>query len=359
MAIPRLNTNSLHGTVKYLQLIFISLVLLYFGKTLFVPVLFGLLLAFIAYPVCKWLELRHWKRAAAITLVISFIAILFLLLLGLLAYELNLFLHDLPLITNKLKSYTPGIQHWVSDNTGLTSDTQSDWLKKIVTDIQNGLSTYLKTLFSATVSTIFMLIMIPIYASLFLYHRETFVKYLESVIGQSYRNQLHQVLRQSILTYFHFVKGTFFVYLIVGALNSTGLLLLGIQHAILYGMITAFMTIIPYVGIIISASMPVTIALITKDSLWYPVAVVLIFTFVQYLEANVIFPRVVGAQLNLSTWSTLIAIIAGTILWGVAGMILFIPLLAILKIISDQVDDLKSINILLNRKEGYHGRMAG
>jgi len=115
------------------------------------------------------------------------------------------------------------------------------------------------------------------------------------------------------------------------------------------------MTIIPYVGIIISALLPLTVALVTKDSLWYPVGVILIFTVVQYLEANVIFPKVVGVQLNLSTWSTLVAITAGTILWGVAGMILFIPMLAILKIISDEVAGLKSINILLNRQEGYNG----
>jgi len=118
------------------------------------------------------------------------------------------------------------------------------------------------------------------------------------------------------------------------------------------------MTIIPYIGILISASMPVTVALITKDSLWYPVGVISLFTIVQYLEANVIFPRVVAAQLNLSTWSTLVAIIAGTLLWGVAGMILFIPMLAIFKIVSDQVEGLKSINILLNRKEGYHSATA-
>ncbi len=98
-----------------------------------------------------------------------------------------------------------------------------------------------------------------------------------------------------------------------------------------------------------------TVAIVTKDSLWYPVGVIFIFTFVQYLEANIIFPKVVGVQLNLSTWSTLVAITAGTILWGVAGMILFIPMLAILKIISDQVAGLKSLNILLNRQEGYKG----
>ncbi len=201
-----------------------------------------------------------------------------------------------------------------------------------------------------------MLVMIPVFASLFLYHRGSFVKFLESLVGESYRENLHHLLHLSIVTYFRFVKGTFFVYIIVGILNSAGLLMLGIEHAVLFGMITAFMTIIPYIGIIISALLPLAVAIVTKDSLWYPAGVILIFTFVQYLEANVIFPRVVGIQLNLSTWSTLVAIMAGTILWGVAGMILFIPMLAILKIISDQVAGLKSLNILLNRQEGYKGR---
>ena len=350
--------NFLPTSLRYLQFIFISLVLLYFGKTLFVPLLFGLLVAFLAYPVCKWLESKRWKRPFAISVVIFVVVLIFLFLLLLLIYELNIFLHDLPLITNKLKAHAPGIQQWVMNNTGMNFDTQLNWFNTLVSGAQNGLSSYLKSLFNATVSTIFILIMIPVYASLFLYHRETFVKYLQSLFGQIYHDELQQILRRSILTYFHFVKGTFFVYLIVGVLNSIGLLLLGIPHAILYGMLTAFMTIIPYIGILISASMPVTVALITKDSLWNPVGVVLLFTFVQYLEANVIFPRVVGAQLNLSTWSTLVAIIVGTLLWGVAGMILFIPMLAILKIVSDQVEGLKSINILLNRKEGYQGRAA-
>lgn len=352
------HSPSVFTMVKYIQLLAISLVLLYFGKTLFVPLLFGLLLAFITYPVCKWLEKKTWPRSLGIAVPILLIAVVFLLLLWLLGYELNIFLHDIPRISEKFRSYSPGIQKWLENNIGIGSEVQSTWFEKIVTDIQNGLNGLLKSLFNATVSTLFMLVMIPIYASLFLYHRGTFVRYLELVVGAKYIGRLHQILQQSILTYAHFVKGTFYVYLIVGVLNSAGLLLLGIQHAILYGMLTAFMTIIPYIGIIISASMPVAIALITKNSLWYPTGVILIFTVVQYLEANVIFPRVVGAQLNLSTWSTLVAIIAGTVLWGMAGMILFIPLLAILKLVTDQVDELKSLNILLNRNEGYKGNKA-
>jgi predicted PurR-regulated permease PerM len=289
-------------------------------------------------------------------MVIFMVIILFVALLCLLGYELNIFLRDIPRMTNKLVSYSPGIRNWLKNNMGIDESDQSVWLNKFILNIQNGLGSFLKTIFSLSLSMLFTLIMIPVYTSLFLYHRGTFVRFLEIMAGPDRRDSMRWILQQSTLTYFHFVKGTFFVYLIVGVLNSAGLLVLGIEHAILYGMVTAFMTIIPYVGIIISASMPFAIALITKDSLWYPAGVILIFVFVQYLEANVIFPRIVGVQLNLSTWSTLVAMISGTILWGVAGMILFIPLLAILKIISDQESSLKPLNILLNRNEGYQGK---
>ena len=355
MKIQSYNNNFLLIGIRYLQIVFLSALFLYFGKSLFIPLSFGVLIAFIAYPICKWLEYKHWPRSLAIGVVILILIILFLLLFALLGYELNILVRDMPRITDKVGSYSPGIQIWLEKTFGIGTNTQSAWINKFMLDFQNGLSGSLKLIFNATVSTLFMLVMIPVFASLFLYHRGTFVKFLESIVNESYREKLPVLLHRSILTYSKFVKGTFFVYILVGILNSAGLLALGIEHAVLFGMLTAFMTIIPYVGIIISALLPLTVAIVTKDSLWYPVGVILIFTFVQYLEANVIFPKVVGVQLNLSTWSTLVAITAGTILWGVAGMILFVPMLAILKIISDEVAGLKSINILLNRQEGYNG----
>ena len=139
------------------------------------------------------------------------------------------------------------------------------------------------------------------------------------------------------------------VYILVGILNSIGLLVLGIEHAVLFGMLTAIMTIIPYVGIMVSALLPITMAYITKDSIWYSVGVVGVFTFVQYLEANLIFPTVVGKQLNVSTWATLVAIVAGGIIWGVSGMILFIPFVAILKIVAEYVPEWRALHLLLSR----------
>jgi predicted PurR-regulated permease PerM len=141
------------------------------------------------------------------------------------------------------------------------------------------------------------------------------------------------------------------VYIIVGVLNSIGLLALGIEHAFLFGMLCAIMTIIPYIGIVVSALLPISVAWLSTGSIWYPIGVVGIFAVVQYLEANVIFPRVVGVQLNVSTWAMLVAVIAGGILWGVSGMILFIPFVALLKISTDYIEEWEPLNILLSRSD--------
>lgn len=341
---------TLNDVLRYLLIVFILITLLYLGRILFVPMFFGLLIAIIAYPACKWLESRGFARGLAVGLVLTAVILIFASLLWLLGYEISLFLYDLPLLKNRLAQMPAQIGSWLKDNFGMKQSMQDDILEKMGSDIAGSISYYASSALTATATTIVALILIPVYGVLFLFHRGTFVKFLESIIAVRYKEKLNFILQESIITYYRFVKGTFFVYCIVGVLNSVGLLVLGIRHALLFGMLAAFMTIVPYVGIIISASLPISIALVTKDSIWYAIGVIMVFTFVQYLEANVIFPKIVGEQLNLSTWAVLVAMIAGTILWGLSGMILFVPFAAILKIISDNVEEWKPLNILLNRE---------
>src|SRR5690606_21929839 len=102
-------------------------------------------------------------------------------------------------------------------------------------------------------------------------------------------------------------------------------------------------------GIIATASVPVGVAFITNDSVWYPAGVVLVLSFVPYLEATVIFPKVVGTNPNVSTWAMRAAIVLGGLLWGGSGIVLFIPFVAILKIVSAHFEALAPLHLLLNR----------
>lgn len=337
------------SVLKLIFFIFAGSLLLHFGAILFVPMLFGLLIAIIVYPICLGLENHKIPRYAAITLCLSIIFILLCLLILLLAWQFQLFGEELPRIVQKLKISFIQAQSWFEQNLSVTIKMQDEWIHTSILNSSNKVTTIVKTLFSATSSVLFILFLTPVYTVLFLYHRSTFVNFMIIALGKSNEIKVRAVLQEVIFTYAGFIKGMVLVYLIVGILNTIGLAALGIPNAILFGMLTAIMTIIPYIGIILSSLLPITIAYITKDSIWYSVGVILVFAVVQYLEANVIFPKVVGKQLNLSTWATLVAIVAGGIIWDVSGMILFIPMMALLKITAQHLPGWEAIYILLKR----------
>lgn len=138
------------------------------------------------------------------------------------------------------------------------------------------------------------------------------------------------------------------VYILVGILNSIGLAIIGIPYPILFGFTASILTFIPYVGIMVSSLLPITVAWITFNSIWYPIGVVIVFAVVQILEAYIIFPYAVGSRLKINTLAILVMIIAGGILWGAAGMILFIPFISIVKLIADRTESLKSLSLLLS-----------
>lgn len=331
---------------KYLQVILLSAVILYFGKTLFIPLFFGLLIAMVMYPICKWFEKHGWGKVLAITACLLIVTTLFAGLLTILVWQMNVFSEDAPAILNKIEMELKQLQEWMIATIGPTADFKNNWSGGLTDSIGSILQSTIQT----TVNTLFILFLTPVYTALFMYHRKIFIQYVRLVTPEKYQRQLDAILQQTIHTYFNYIKGMVLVYLIVGILNSIGLFVLGVEHAILFGMLCAIMTIIPYIGIFVSALLPISVVWLDTGNIWYPIGVVAIFSFVQYLEANVIFPTVVGTELHVSTLAMLIAIIAGGIIWGVAGMVLFIPFVAIIKIMTDNIEEWKPMNLLLSRK---------
>lgn len=340
------NDKQIPSLLIYLQIIVLSAVLLYFGKTLFIPLFFGLLIAIVMYPVSKWLEQRGWNKLLATTSCLLIVTLLLAALLALLAWQVQNFCKDVPVMVTRLEAAAQQFQKWISSNIAAANNIQYNWTENLTGII----GTVLQSTVQASVNTLFIFFLTPVYTALFLYHRKIFVQYLKSVVPGKYRNQLDIILQQTIHTYFNYIKGMILVYLIVGILNTIGLLALGVRNALLFGMLCAIMTIIPYIGIFVSALLPIAVVWMDKENIWYPIGVVAVFSFVQYLEANVIFPKVVGTQLNVSTFAMLVAIIAGGIIWGAAGMVLFIPFVAILKIAAENIEEWEPLNLLLSRK---------
>ena len=347
-----IHSRDTNTSLRYLQYVVYGSAILYFGKDLFIPLSFGLLISFVLYPICAWFEKKGTGRLVAIVISLTILMILGLLVVALLFYQLSAFVQEWPAIQSKLGNSLSELSKFLAEVVGFSKEEQQEFIDRLSDQSGNNIITVLRRTISASAVSMVLLILIPVYVVLILYYRRYWMKVLSRLFPTETDERLREILFLTIETYYNFIKGMALVYLIVGSLNSVGLLLLGVPHAVLFGFIASILTFIPYVGIIVGSLLPMAMSWITYDSVWYPLGVVGIFTFVQYLEANVIFPLAVSKRLNVNTLVMLLAIFVGGILWGMAGMILFVPFAGIAKLIADHNPRWKTISLILGTDNG-------
>jgi len=251
-----------------------------------------------------------------------------------------------PLLEKKLLTLINTISEFFISDLQISFVQQELWLSNALDKLPEFILPILKNVLYESSVGLVLIILIPIFSGLILYYRRRLVNSLFSLFPTVGEEIITQIIRKTIDTYYNFIKGMLLVYLIVGALNSVGLLIIGIPDAFVYGFLVAIMTFIPYIGIIIAAALPVSVAWITFENPVYPFMVILLFTIVQYLEANVIFPFAVSSKLNVNALATLAMILLGGMFWGGSGMILFVPFAAIIKIVADNLKANNVISIL-------------
>lgn len=332
---------------RYFQILLMVAVVMYFTKVITIPMTFGLLVAIVMYPFCKWLEQHRWPRSWAIAACLLVVFLIGTSLLGVMGWQVVELRKELPHLTSKSDEVLTQFQQWITTKFGITLDMQIAWLRQTANNLSNRLGTVLVGTVNATASLLFNLVIIPLFTALFLQYRGLLMRGLYQFFGISNQEKVKTVATETVKTYHNYIKGLLMVYLIVGILNSAGLAVIGIKQAILFGFIASILTIIPYVGIAIGALLPISVAWMMHDSIWYPLGVVAVFGAVQYLEANVIFPWVVGAQLKVNTLASVVALFLGGVIWGVSGMVLFLPFVAILKLIADNVEGWKPLSTFL------------
>jgi predicted PurR-regulated permease PerM len=342
-----MDTSTKVNWLKLLQYTVLLGVILYVGRTLFVPLSFSLLISFVLYPICRWLEGKGMPRWAAIAICLVVLLLIFGGLGWLLVNQLMRLIEEWPNLQQKLAVAIRDVSLLLEQNFGLKVARQTNWLESMGNNVAANLLNMLKDVLYTSVVSVVLLVLIPLYMALILYNREQLARALYSLFSRSEHQKIRTILHETITTYYNFIKGMAIVYAIVGTLNTIGLLILGVPHALFFGVVASILTFIPYVGITIGAILPMTVAWITYDSLWYPAGVVMVFAVVQYLEANLVFPWAVSYRLQVNMLFTLLAIVAGGILWGASGMILFIPYLAILKLIADKHENMRTISLLL------------
>lgn len=334
-----------------LAYVLISLVIVIYGmyilRDLLIPLTFSGIIALLLVPVCLFLEKYGFPRWLAITVAV-------LLTLGLIAlffYIIYVQITDLeeilPQLTDKAEKWYRDLQFMIRDTFHISRTKQRIEGQKYLTEFIKNNGDIITNTLSTTTGLLGNLTLIPLYVFLLLLYRDFIRVFFYKALKPVSNHRVDVVLKKVKDVVVNYVVGLIIVIGIIGILNTTGLLILGIDHAFFFGFFAAILVLIPYIGVAIGSLLPIVFALITKDSAWYAFGVAALFFGVQFLEGNFITPYVVGSKVSINSMSAIIALIIFGNLWGLSGLVLALPLTAIIKVIFDSIEGLRPYGFLI------------
>jgi predicted PurR-regulated permease PerM len=316
-------------------------VVLYYGRPILVPFFFAGLLAMLMAPVCRKLDNRGWKRVFSCLLCVLILLVVFLFMLGVMAGQISSFASSLPEFEQRTNELIVSLKAFVERQFGVPVAEQTAFLQRETQNMGRFLKTYFTGALRSSVQLLAGLIITLVITFLLLYHKEKYWSFFLKLTPGEEAQKRKQVLDRIGQVAQHYLFGRAISILLLFVLYAIALLIIGIQNALLLAGVAALFNIIPYLGPILAALFPFLVSLVTETSNQPAIWVLVSFCLFQALDNYWVTPYFLGGEVSLSALATIVSMICGGFLWGIAGMILFIPILSIAKIVLDHVPGLE------------------
>jgi len=307
-----------------------------------IPLAFATLIAILLNPLCNRLQ-RKVPKVIAIMLTMLIAMVLLVSLLYFLSSRIVHFFDDLDAIKLKFGQLLHDLQLWLSDTFGLTIKKQEQMLNEAA----NNSKAVIGQTLSGLLGFLSIVFLIPVYIFLILLYKPLILNFFYEVFSEEDQHKVGEILGETKSAIQSYIVGLLIETTIVAVLNSTALLILGVENAILIGIIGAILNLLPYIGGIIAITLPVLMATVTKDGVTTQILIVGAYLLIQFIDNNILVPRIVSSKVQINALISIIIVLLGAALWGISGMFLSIPFIAVLKIIFDRVDGLKPWGKLL------------
>lgn len=320
---------------------------LYIAKGILIPLVFAVFIAILLHPAVNFLVRRKINRVVAI-LISMFLTFIVISAFGVLIFtQINGFADSWPVLVERFTALTNTNITRIGGYFNLPPHEIQHWITKTSANLlQTGSAAIGQTLVRVG-SWIVILLLVPVYTFLILFYHPLLIDFIRKLSGVRNEKKVNEIVTQTKTIVQRYLTGLLIEILIVAILDITGLLILGIDYAILLGILGALLNIIPYIGGIVAVALPMMVALATKSSGWFPIYVMAVYYFIQLIDNNFIVPKIVASKVKINALFSIIVVIVGNALWGVPGMFLSIPLLAIVKLIFDHIEPLKPWGFLL------------
>jgi predicted PurR-regulated permease PerM len=322
-------------------------VVLYYGKVLLIPFTFAAILAMLMAPVCRKFDSLGFHRAISSLICVLILLVVFAFMLFIVLAQVNSFLQDIPLVEQKLNAMISSLHNFLEKSFNIPVEKQKEFVQNQIRNFTQSSSSYIGSIVTSAASIIVNAIFILVISFLLLFGKEKYYNFFLKLMHSTHDDVKTSMLNRITLVSQKYLVGRALSMLALFILYFIALLIIGVKNALLLSLVAALVNIIPYVGPILAGVFPFLAALVTQESFEPAIWVVISFSIIQGIDNYFVTPFVMGGEVNLNALTTILSIICGGFLWGIAGMILFIPLLSIAKIVFDHVESLKPYGYLI------------
>jgi len=312
------------------------------------PITLGLLLAYLLYPLSNLMEKNRFPRILAILLSIIVGVIVIGGIFSFFYAQLTTLFEDFDTLKKSANRNIETFQQNLSELFGIDNNRVEIFLKEQVGQFFQFSSEGMQKIFSATTGTIFRIGILPVYVFLFLYYRTKFAYFILKKVHKNFEHVALKILRDISTVASKYMGGVGMVVLILCVINSTGLTIIGVEYAFLFGIISAVFNFIPYFGTLMGGSIPLIFVLLTSaEPSTMALRVLILFLIVQFTENNILTPNIVGGYVDINPFFIIIGLVVGSVIWGIPGMLIVVPALAILRIIFINIPGYEPYSFLL------------
>lgn len=335
------------NTFYWLASLVILAAILYMGKIIIFPLILSMIMAIIFSSPIKRIARVVKSHALAFILFYTF-------LICIVGFGLYLFGGQISNLFTTIDSESYSWSQFedrleqILRNLGMWDGEWEKTISNQVNALATSISSFVGSMISSGTTIIFGVVMTVVFAFFISINYEPVKTLFMSEMERPDRRKFRKILDKLPLMLRSYFKGLGIIMIVLSVANSLLFWIVGLEYAIVWGLIVGLLSIIPYVGTFIGLLLPLSYSFLSAPSLTQPLMILLGFSIIQQIEGNVLTPKIVGEHVNLNAFTALACTILAGLFWGVAGAVIAIPVAGALKLVFEQYEETETLAKLMS-----------
>lgn len=339
------------STIKKLLVLFLVFAGLYYAKDFLIPLSIGAVLATLFLPFCKRLEEKKVPKGLAVLACLLVLLMAIGGITALLGWQVAELTNDFTLLKQKTIEKVNIIQQYIFDRFDISADKQWALLKNQRSSLTGSINFMIGSL--TKIFTSFILILVYIFG--LLYYRAHIKNFFIKLSAPGQRDEMEQVIYKATHVSQQYLLGLTKMIMCLWIMYGIGFTIVGVKNALFFAILCGLLEIVPFIGNITGTTITVLVAAAQGASLPMLGGIIATYGIIQFIQGWILEPLIVGPQVKINPLSIIIALVIGELVWGIPGIFIAIPLIAMFKIVCDHIEPLKPYGFLIGKIETVKG----